>query len=66
MTRKDFEIVAKIVALYEHKLPHDEEWISENANAVDYMLEHAYPNYNHEKFFSRVCKLLEELEPQED
>ena len=64
MSEKDFEVVAKIVALYEHRLPHEEEWISNDANAVDYMLEHAYPNYDHDKFFSEVYKLMEMLEPQ--
>ena len=66
MTRKDFKIAAKIVALYEHELPHNEEWISSTANAVDYILEQSYPNYNHDKFFNEVSELLELLEPQED
>lgn len=63
MTKKDFEIVAKIVALYEHDLPHGEEWLSDTANVVDYILEHAYPRYDHTKFFTKVCGFLEELEP---
>lgn len=63
MTRKDFEIVAQIVAAYcyiaENHLEYPSDFVDTRVNRL---LKQSNPNYNAERFWNAVNKHVEKLE----